>query len=406
MKAIEISNNIYRIGLNLGKDILFEGIWPVPDGVSINAYAVKGDKIALIDSMEESGSLPAQYEKALEEIGIEPNKVSYLVVNHMEPDHSGWVRRYVAKNPKIEVVCSAKTVPLLKNFCGISENVKIVKTGDSIDLGQDKELVFYETPNVHWPETIMTFEKESGILFSCDGFGSYGAISEDEAFDDELNESRLAFFKNEALRYYANIVASFSNFVTKAIDLLRSAGLNIKIIAPSHGIIWRGNPAEVITLYEQYAEYAVSGGENAVCLIWSSMYGNTEKGVAAVREACHEAGIALYEHRTPNEADGFILADIWRSRKLVLAMPTYEYKMFPPMTHVLDLCQRKHMYYKDVFRFGSYGWVGGAEREFRPMAEALKWNVIDSVEWAGAPSKEDYAKIKAAVIELAAKAPV
>jgi anaerobic nitric oxide reductase flavorubredoxin len=400
MKAVQLSENIYKIGLNTSGDILFEGLWPIPDGVSINAYAVKGEKIALIDSMENLADLPSHYEAELESIGITADKVDYLIVNHMEPDHSGWIGHYVKKNPAIKIYCTAKTVPLLKNFYNIDESMAVaVKTGDTLSLGDGKELVFFEAPNVHWPETMMTYERHSGILFSCDAFGSYGAVDDDASFDDKLSEERLRFYESEALRYYANIIASFSSFVLKAIDAV--SGLDIKMIAPSHGIVWRNKPIHIIDCYKKFAEYAVTGGEEAITLVWGSMYGNTEKSIETIRAAALKAGIKLYEHRVPQHKSGFILADVWRSKGLIFAMPTYEYKMFPPIAHEIDVMKRKHMVNKKVLRIGSFGWVGGAEREFRAATEDAKWTIDESIEWPGMPTADTKAKIEAAVIRLA-----
>ena len=412
MKAIEISQGIYRVGVNIReKDYLFEGLWPIPDGVAINAYFVKGDKVALIDSwctteeycpvgVVDLEQHPGSYERILASVGITPDMVSHVVVNHMEPDHSGWLGHFFKDHPHVQLICTAKTVPMLRDFYGITENIRTVKTGDSLDLGGGKELVFYEAPNVHWPETMVTFEKNSGTLFSCDAFGSYGAVEEDAIYDTDMTPEKLDFYERETLRYYANIVATFSQPVLNALSAL--GGLPIKMIAPSHGLIWKGDIGRIVGLFKRLADYAKNGGEKKICLMWSSMYGNTGVAIDTVREALKESGIPFSEHRIPDSPTGMVLADAWESKGYIIAMPTYEYKMFPPMAHLISDLKLKHMFHKKVLRLGSFGWAGGAEKDFQANIEGMHWDCLPSVEWAGSPTKETLQTLKDSVKKLAA----
>jgi len=278
---------------------------------------------------------------------------------------------------------TGKAKQLLKDFCGIENNVEVIKDGDTLDLGKGKVLTFYETPNIHWPETMMTYESSSGTLFACDAFGSYGTLN-NVYFDDQLSTSQHDFFINEALRYYANIVSSFSTFVTKGIQ--RLSALDIKVIAPSHGIIWRENPQAIIDSYTRFASYLNGPAEAEVTVIWSSMYGNTEKLVNNIVQGVRSAGLPVHVHRVPDDHVGLILASAWRSSGIILGMPTYEYEMFPPMAWTLDMFRRKKIWNKKVLRFGSAGWSGGAQRELEHLTEKLKWEFIDPIEWKGAPT--------------------
>ncbi len=400
MKGTKITDGIYRIGVNLEGDSLFEGMWPIPNGVSINSYVVRGQKNALIDLVQNIGEKPAEYQEALASLSLEPGQIDYLVINHMEPDHTGWLAEFSKKNPNIEYYITAKGASVLKAFCGIEKNVHTVKTGDILDLGAGKTLTFYEAPNVHWPETMVTYENSSKILFSCDAFGSYGAIT-DAVFDDQLSTEQYDFFLQEALRYYANIVAGFSSFVEKAIALLKN--LDIRIIAPSHGIVWRENPQAIIDAYARFARYMNGPAEPEITVIWASMYGNTEKVVRRVIQGARSEGIPVHVFRTPEEDVGFILASAWKSAGLILGMPTYEYRMFPPMAWVLDMFARKKVMNKKVLRFGSFGWSGGAQRELEAITEKLKWDFMEPVEWQGAPSEEIMDLAAARSRELAAK---
>lgn len=400
MKGTKITDGIYRIGVNLGGDLLFEGMWPIPDGVSLNSYVVRGDKTALIDLVEDIGEKPAEFEQALASILLKPEGIDYLIINHMEPDHTSWLPEFYRRNPNLEFYITAKGASVLKAFCGIEKNVHIVKTGDTLDLGAGKTLTFYEAPNVHWPETMVTYEKNSKILFSCDAFGSYGDIT-DAVFDDQLSTEQFDFFMNEALRYYANIVAGFSTFVEKAIILLKN--LDIKIIAPSHGIVWRDNPQAIIDAYSRFARYMNGPAEPEITIIWSSMYGNTEKVVATMIQGVRSEGLPVHVYRTPQDDVGFILASAWKSAGLIIGMPTYEYKMFPPMAWVLDMFARKKLMNKKVLRFGSFGWSGGAQRELETLTEKLQWDFVNPVEWQGAPTGETLSLATARSRELAAK---
>ena len=398
MKINRIVDEIYRISVNIeDKDYLFEGIWPIPNGVSINGYLIKGEQNILIDLTQDIMDFPAEFSRQIESASVSFEDIDILVVNHMEPDHSGWLGEFCKVNTKAKIYCTEKAIPLLKAFADVpAERAIAIEDGMTITSG-DYELQFFNTPNVHWPETMMTYEKKRGILFSCDAFGSYGAVDEDAAFDDQISDEKQEFYQKEAIRYYANIVASFSNFVLKGLDKL--GGLDINIICPSHGIIWRENPGKIIADYKRYAEYAKGPGEKEVALVWSSMYGNTRQIVSTIVEVLRKRKIPVHVHQVPDSDVGHILADAWKCRGLIFGMPTYEYKMFPPMAHVIDELIMKKVKNKKVFRFGSFGWVGGAQRDFDAKTEKSGWDVIGTFEWQGAPAEEDHTAIRKAVEE-------
>ncbi|MEA3467652.1 MAG: FprA family A-type flavoprotein [Thermodesulfobacteriota bacterium] len=398
MKATKLTDGIYRLGVNLESDLLFEGMWPMPHGISINSYVVQGERTALIDLVEDIRDKPLEFEQELHSIPLQAKDIDYLIINHMEPDHTSWLPTFYKENPDLEFYITKKGAAMLKAFCGIEKNVHIVKTGDTIDLGAGKILTFYEAPNLHWPETMLTFEESSGILFTCDAFGSYGAIT-DTIFDDQLSSEQHDFFKQEALRYYANIIGGFSMFVEKAIAQLED--LDIKMIAPSHGIVWRENPQQIIDTYLRFAGYMSGPAEPEVTVIWSSMYGNTERLVNAMVQGVRSEGLPVHVHRVPNEHVGFILASAWKSAGLIIGMPTYEYRMFPPMAWILDMFGRKKVWNKKVLRFGSFGWSGGAQREMDLLTEKLKWDFLDPVEWQGAPDDDVLKQAESQSRELA-----
>jgi anaerobic nitric oxide reductase flavorubredoxin len=380
MKAHMISDSAWALHADASTDDLFEGIWPIKDGVSLNSYLVKGEKTALVDLVRDWVDAPRALLDELSSIGLKPENVDYLILNHMEPDHTGWLEGFLAMAPAAELIVSEKAVPMLKNFYSVEKRVRAVKSGDTLDLGSGVVLAFEDIPNVHWPETMATYLAKDGILFSCDAFGSFGALG-DRIFDDQFSPEEHAFFEKESLRYYANIVASFSIFVQRAIQKL--GGLDIKVIAPSHGIVWRKEPQKILERYARYASYMNGPAEKEICVVWGSMYGNTERGLKAVLAGIEAEGVPYSIHRVPNENVSYVLADAYKSRGIVLGMPTYEYKMFPPMAYALSLFERKHVWNRKAFRFGSFGWVGGAKKEYDEAVLPLKWQCLDPVEWAG-----------------------
>ena len=399
MKANAITDGVYALHADIKTSALFEGIWPIPNGVTLNSYVVKGEKTALIDLAKDWAGSIGQFEAQLASIGVSYDKIDFLILNHLEPDHTAFILELRKRNPKVEIISTAKGIAMVRNFFKITENLREVKTADSLDLGKGKVLEFFETPNIHWPETMMTFDRADGILFSCDAFGSYGSLG-DRIFDDEFTGEEHAFYEKESLRYYANIVASFSAFVTKALEKL--AGLPVKVIAPSHGIVWRKNPGMIVERYAKYAKYNTGGElEKEICIVWGSMYGYTKAGLDAVIAGVEAEKVPYTIHQIPDTDASFVLADAYKAAGLVLAMPTYEYKMFPPMAHILDLFERKHFTGKKVLRLGSWGWVGGAKKEYEEKIASFKWTSVESVEWQGVPAKEDLALLKERGRELA-----
>lgn len=386
MKAIEITDGIYWIGANISSNDLFEGIWPIPHGVSINSYIIRGEKIAIVDLVRDWAGASTYLIDELKSLGIAPKDVDYFILNHLEPDHTGDLRALYELSEGAEIITSKKGVPLVKAFYGFTEKVRGVESGDTLDLGAGKVLHFYDIPNVHWPETMATYEASTKTLMPCDAFGSFGSLK-GCLFDDLVSEADHHFYERESLRYYANIVGPYSGFVQKAIDAV--SGLDIKIIAPSHGLVWRGEPGRIVERYQTYANYMKEYAEPKITVIWGSMYGNTEFCLRSVLQGIASEGVLVDVFRVPQDHISYILASAWESAGLVFGMPTYEYKMYPPMRDALNQIVQKKAKHKKVFRFGSFGWSGGAQKEFDEMTSRMKWEMIDPLEFQGAPTAED-----------------
>ncbi len=386
MSAIEIKPDSWWIGVNVRSHDLFEGLWPIPHGVSLNSYLVRGEKTAVIDLVREWSGSARSFLEQLESTGCGCQGIDYLILNHLEPDHTGFLNNFRRMAPKVKIISTPKGVEMINHYYGIDEGLQAVQDGEELDLGGGKKLVFHHTPFVHWPETMMTYEPGNEILYSCDAFGGFGVLK-GILFDDQVQQSDVSFYYDEMLRYYANIVANFSRPVLRAMDKL--SGLNISVIAPSHGLVWRQDPSEVIARYQRFAAYSSGEAEPAITLVWSSMYGNTKTATDAVMRGIASEKVPMEVFEVPGVDESYILASMFKNRGVVIGAPTYEVGLFPPMAHLLDSVARKHMRNKHTFRFGSYGWSGGAQKEFDALAESLKWEQAEALEFRGAPAKND-----------------
>jgi anaerobic nitric oxide reductase flavorubredoxin len=381
MPPVEIKPDIYWIGVNDRTTDLFEGLWPITkEGVSYNTYLINDTKKAIVDLTKALKT--DEFFSQIDQV-TDLSQLDYIIVNHMEPDHSGVLRTLRRVAPQATILGSEKTRAMLESFYGITEGVQVVQDGDTLSLGQHT-LRFVYTPFVHWPETMMTYEVTERVLFSCDAFGGYGALR-GAIFDDGCID--FEFYKQEALRYYVNIVALFSGPVLKAIEKL--ADVPVSIIAPSHGLIWRGNPQLIVDLYRQWAEYATGPTEVGITLIYGSMYGNTEKMMNAIAQGISREGVPLTIFDAAHTHVSYILPSLWTQRGVMVGAPTYEGSLFPPVAQALDMVVQKRIRNKKVARFGSYGWSGGAQRDFERIIEPLKWELVETFEFIGGPTEED-----------------
>ncbi|MGD2164910.1 MAG: FprA family A-type flavoprotein [Anaerolineae bacterium] len=393
MPPVEVKPDIYWIGVNDRTTDLFEGLWPIQqEGVSYNAYLIDDEKKAVVDL-----SKSLKTDDFLDQIHqiVALSDLDYVILNHMEPDHSGVLRTLRRVAPQVTVLGTRKTQDLLQAFYGITENVRIVQDGETLSLG-NRTLRFFSTPFVHWPETMMTYVDEEEILFSCDAFGGYGALR-GGIFDDQCTDFR--FYEREALRYYVNIVAVFSRPVLQAISKLE--GLPVSIIAPSHGLIWRERPQRIIELYEKWATYAGQPGEVGATLIYGTMYGNTEEMMNAVAQGVSDEGVSVDIYDARRTHVSYILPSLWTNRGVLVGAPTYEGSLFPPVAEVLNMAATKRIRNKMAAHFGSYGWSGGAQREFENLVDKLKWDMTESFEFSGGATDEDLRRGEAFGAEFA-----
>lgn len=322
-----VTEDIVWIGASDRRLALFENIFPIPRGVSYNSYLLMDEKTVLFDTVDMA--IAGQFFENLEYV-LGERKLDYLVVNHMEPDHCAMIGDIVRRYPDVQVVGNAKTFGMIQQFFGIdfSERAVVVKEGDTLNTGRH-ELQFILAPLVHWPEVMVTYDSCDKVLFSADAFGTFGALG-GTIFADEVD-----FRKDwlvDARRYYANIVGKYGMAVQTL--LKKASALEIEKICPLHGPIWRENLSYIIEKYQRWSTYEPE--ENAVVIMYASMYGNTASVADAIAGRLVEQGVknvAVYD--VSNIHVSYLTAEAFRASHLVLASPTYNGHIYPPMANLI-----------------------------------------------------------------------
>ncbi len=362
-----ISERIRYVGVSDHNNFLFEGLWPVKYGVSYNSYLVVDEKIALIDTVE--GSHEQEYiNKIREEIG--DRSIDYLIVNHMEPDHSSLMKTITESYPEIRIVTGAKSVPMIKGYHVIGEErIHVVKEGDKLSLGSCG-LTFYMAPMVHWPEVMVTWLEEEKTLFSADAFGTFGALKE-EIKDLTAIEGTEVPFIEEMTRYYANIVGKFGGPVQTALKKL--AALPIGRICSTHGPVWESMIPQVVGLYDRLSRYEAEPG---VCIVYGSMYGNTEKAAVALAKELETSGVPFALHNLNVENVSESLRDVFRYDTIAVGSPTYNGGIFPPVDAFMKAVSSRAVKNRRFFAFGSYTWAGMSVRQLNELATAQGFTLV------------------------------
>lgn len=363
-KPVKLTDQIYYVGVNDRRTALFENMWPLERGVAYNSYLITDEKIALIDTVE-IGHIEKFLKKVRSVIGDKP--IDYLVINHMEPDHAGSVQLITELYPNIQLVGNKKTRPMVDGFFGVNHNFVEVEEGGSLSLGKHI-LSFYMIPMVHWPETMVTYLPEEKIVFSGDAFGSFGTL-DGGIFDDEI---QFEYFEDEMRRYYSNIVGKYGSPVQKALEKL--SGLDISMIAATHGPILRSHIQPVLNWYQQWSRYETQPG---VVIAFASMYGNTEEMAEVVARELAEQGVrSIRMYDVSKTHSSYIISDIFKYRGVVLASPTYSNELHPNMESLVT--KLKHMgvanHYLGVV--GSFTWAGASVKKLNEFANAIGWEVV------------------------------
>ncbi|MFP4024230.1 MAG: FprA family A-type flavoprotein [Thiohalospira sp.] len=379
--SVKITDKVYWIGANDRRTHLFENMWPLPYGISYNSYLIIDDKIALVDTLEKGSS--DDYIEKIEELIGKDRTIDYLIINHMEPDHSGAMKTIVERYPDIKLVGNLKTFKIVDSYYGYKDKWLQVEDGSQIDLGHHK-LKFVMTPWVHWPETMMTYDETEKMLFSGDAFGSFGAL-DGGIFDDEIEFED--YYKEEMRRYFSNIVGQYSNMVQKAFKKLN--GVDIKYICSTHGPVWRSDVNKVLSLYDKWSKYE---SEKGVVVIYGSMYGNTAKLADYIARKLAENGIKKIRVYDASKTHiSYLINEIWRYKGVILGSCAYNSGMLPTMEHLTRTLE--HMGVKNhlLGLFGSYSWNGGGVKSLHRFYEKIQWDLVsDPVDTKGIPGNEEF----------------
>ena len=352
----QIVNNIYYVGVNDRNKSLFEGLWPLPNGVSYNSYLVVDDKVALIDTVEVD--FFTQFLENIHEV-IGDRAIDYLVINHMEPDHSGSIALIKKYYPDIQIIGNKKTLGMMEGFYGVTDHEVEVKNGDTIDLGK-RQLSFVLTPMVHWPETMVTLDATDHVLFSGDAFGCFGALN-GGVIDNEIN---CDTFWLEMVRYYSNIVGKYGTPVQNALKKL--AGIQLDYICSTHGPVWHEHVAKVVSMYDCMSKYETRPG---LVICYGTMYGNTERMAEIIATAASEAGVKdIVMYNLSKTHHSYILRDIFRYKGLIVGAPTYNNGLYHEMEVLLSEIANKDIKNHLLGWYGSHCWASKA------VAKIQEWN--------------------------------
>ena len=380
----KISERIYSVGVNDSDKVLFEGLWPLPYGVSYNSYLVVDEKVALIDTVEVGFE-----EEFLENISqaIGDRAIDYLVVNHMEPDHSSLVGYMLDKYPGLQIVANAKTVPMLQGYYGTpKEKISVMADGESLSLG-GATLSFHMIPMVHWPETMVTWLQEEQTVFSGDAFGTFGVVGEDIVD----SEDTFDLYREEMIRYYSNIVGKYGTPVQSALKKL--AGLQVARICSTHGPVWEKNVSEVVGLYDKLSRYEV---ERGVCIVYGSMYGNTAAAADALALELEARGIPYVVHDLAGNNAGELgisgaIRDAFKYDTIIAGSPTYNNGIFPPVETFMKALKSRLIKGRRFYAFGSYTWAGSSVNQLNALAQEMGFELLGSgTSFAQAYTKEKF----------------
>jgi len=360
----EIQSDIFYVGVNDRNKALFENMWPLPYGVSYNSYLIVDDIIALVDTVD-----VCYFELFLRKIKsvIGERPINYLIINHMEPDHSGSIRLIKQAYPDIVIVGNKQTFGMIEGYYGVVGEQYVVNNGDFLSLGKHT-LHFYLTPMIHWPETMMTYDEKSKVLFSGDAFGCYGTL-DGGCVDSDIN---IDHFCDEMIRYYSNIVGKYGAPVQQALKKL--SGIDVQMICSTHGPIWKENVSHVIRQYDRLSRYEADEG---VVIAYGSMYGHTEEMAETIADAISAEGIKnIVLHNVSRSNASYILRDIFKYKGLIIGSPTYSNQIYPDIESLLSKIAVRDIKNRFLGYFGSFTWAGAAVRRIGEWTEKSKLEVI------------------------------
>lgn len=378
-----VADDVAYLGVSDRRIQLFENVYPIPRGVAYNSYMILDEKTALIDTVDRA--VTGQY---FENIiaALDGRKLDYLIVNHMEPDHSSAISEVLVRYPEATVVTTPAAAAMLNQFfnCDISDRAILVREGDTLNIGKHT-LTFVMAPMVHWPEVMMTYDDVHGILFSADAFGSFGALN-GNLFADEVDFEKD--WLPDARRYYCNIVGKYG---PQVVDVLTKAGtVDIKILCPTHGPVWRDNLAWIIDKYVHWATYAPE--DDAVMVVYGSIYGGTESAANALAARMSKDGVAnvaVYDVSKTHVSE--LIAEAFRCSHIVLAAITYNMGIFTPMKNFLLDLEAHNLQNRKFAIVENGSWSPASAKLMKEIVDRLKGSsyVGDTVTILSSPDNGD-----------------
>ena len=360
----KVTDGIHWVGANDRRIAKFENMFPVPRGVSYNSYVILDEKTALMDTAD--SSVAERFMENVEAV-LDGRTLDYLVVQHMEPDHCANIVAIIEKYPEVTVVGNAKTMQMIGQFYSgtKAEHTLLVKEGDKLSLGEH-ELNFVTAPMVHCPDLMVTYESKEKILFSADAFGTFGALN-GTLFDDEIFFD--AVWMEDARRYYTNIVGKYGPQVQAL--LKKAAGLDIAMICPLHGPVWRNDLELLLEKYDQWSRYEAE--EDGVLIVYGSMYGNTENAAEVLAAEIAEQGMKNIKMYDASVTDcSYLIAEAFRYNRIVVAAPTYNAGLFAPIEHFLNDMKALNVQNKKIALLENGTWAPMAGKHMRAIVESMK----------------------------------
>ena len=379
-----MTKGVYYIGVDDHHTELFENLWEIPFGVSYNSYLIVDEKIALVETVK--GPWSKEWLDNIQEL-IDPKDIDYIILNHMEPDHTSSLPDIAAIADNATLVYTNRASDMQKSFYGVSLKEKVVEDLEEISLGK-KTLKFIHAPFLHWPETMMTYIIEDAILLSCDAFGSFGALN-GKVFDDEID---MRLIESESRRYLSAIITSYFKFVQKAISKVKDLGIDIKMVGPSHGPIYRKDPLWILNKYDEWTNPEL---EKYVTIVFGSMYGYTHRLALRLKKELTDLGVEVKIHNISYTSMSKVLADAVRPAVLIVGAPTYDAHPFPKIWAFTNEVKGKRFPVNKVALFGTYGWGGGGVKKLQQMFEEMGFEILEPVVRVKArPSDEEAEQIK------------
>lgn len=375
----ELTNNIYWVGVADWGIKHFHGFeLSTHRGTTYNAYLIVDDKIALVDTVW--GPFADQFVENVRQI-IDPAKIDYVIANHAEPDHSGGLPAIMRLCPNATVVVSKKGAESIPGHYHKKWNFQTVGTGETVSLGK-RQLNFIDAPMLHWPDSMFTYLAPDGVLMPNDAFGQHYATA--FRFNDQVDEHELY---EEALKYYANILTPYSKQVIRKIDEVVAMNLPVSIIAPSHGVIWRDKPLQIVHTYREWAQQKP---QPKAVILYDTMWHATRKMAKAIGDGLRDKDVdfKLFHMALSDRND--VIAEIFQAKAIVIGSPTLNNGLLPTITPILEDCKGLRFQNKIGAAFGSYGWSGESVKIIEDHFEACKIPIVtEGVKAKWQPTAED-----------------